>query len=202
MRSRRALVVLVLVAAAAGACWVLLRRGFSARAEPTAAEEWIARNVRRLAVPRGAREARNPLPATPEVLAGARAHFADHCASCHANDGSGRTELGRSLYPKAPDMRNAATQDLTDGEIFYIIENGVRFTGMPAWGTESPEDDRATWELVHFIRRIPKLTPEEIEEMRAMNPKSRHELQEEEENRAFLEGEDLPEAPSPHEHRH
>jgi mono/diheme cytochrome c family protein len=176
-----------------------LRHGFSARAEPWAVEAWAARHLRRLAIPRGAREASNPLPASPEALAEARAHFADHCASCHANDGSGETGLGRSFYPKAPDMRLPSTQDLSDGELFYIIENGIRFTGMPAWGRESPEDDEDSWGLVHFIRHLPNLAPEEVSEMEDLNPKTRRELEEEERVRRFLSGEDAPE-PRGHEH--
>ncbi len=43
--------------------------------------------------------------------------------------------MGRNMYPPAPDMRLAETQQMTDGELFYIIQNGVRLTGMPAWGS-------------------------------------------------------------------
>ena len=71
--------------------------------------------------------------ATPEVIAAGMAHYADHCAACHANDGSAETQIGLGMYPRPPDMRQPATQTLTDGELFYIIENGVRLTGMPAW---------------------------------------------------------------------
>jgi hypothetical protein len=56
---------------------------------------------------------------------------------CHANNGSGETEIGRNLYPKAPDMRQTKTQSLSDGELYYIIRNGVPMTGMPAWGDPS-----------------------------------------------------------------
>jgi mono/diheme cytochrome c family protein len=134
----------------------------------------------------------------------ARAHFADHCASCHGNDGRGRTKLGQGLYPKAPDMTLAATQGLSDGEIFFIIENGVRFTGMPAWGEAGTDDDVETWELVHFIRHLPRLTPEELAEMEELNPKSRKALREEDEIRRFLEGEtaEAPMAQSGGGHRH
>src|SRR5262245_19367202 len=111
---------------------VMLQRGFSARNQPMAVETFGARRLRHLAVPRSARAAKNPMKATSEVLAEARAHFADHCAGCHANDGSGQTEIGQNLYPKAPDMRQSETQSLSDGELFYIIHNGIRFTGMPA----------------------------------------------------------------------
>jgi mono/diheme cytochrome c family protein len=182
------LAVLAVGAALAGG-W-LLRQGFSAREEPSALEAFVARRLRRLAIPAGAREMKNPIPLTPEVLREARAHFADHCALCHGNDGSGNTDLGRNLYPPAPDMRQPQTQDLSDGELFFIIHNGIRFTGMPAWGPEDPDEDRDSWKLVHFVRHLPKLSPEEIAEMEAWNPKTRHELEEEEAARSFLEGED------------
>src|SRR6266496_1384365 len=129
MRKGRFAVVLFLVALAAVVAvlsW-MLARGFSARDKPNAAEALVVRRLRHLAVPRGAREAKNPIPATPEVLAEARAHFADHCAISHSNDGSGKTEIGQGLYPKAPDMRQPETQSLSDGELFYIIHNGIRF---------------------------------------------------------------------------
>jgi mono/diheme cytochrome c family protein len=140
-----------------------------------------------MGIPSGAKAARNPVPVSQTVLASARAHFADHCATCHANDGSGETSIGRNLYPKAPDMRKPATQTLSDGEIFWIIKNGVRLSGMPAWGADTKEDDRVTWELVLFIRHLPRLTPEELAEMRSLNPKSREEYEAEEAERRFLE---------------
>lgn len=201
-RRTKYVVTLVVFTALLGTAVVaaLLMHGFSARDEPWAVEAFIARRVRRLAIPRGGSMAKNPVPSTPEVLADARAHFADHCAICHANDGSGNTAIGRNLYPPAPDMRKAWTQSLTDGEIFYIIRNGIRFTGMPAWGGEDPTEDRDSWELVRFIRHLPQISAQEIEEMKKMNPKSPHEMEEEEEMEKFLRGEDgAPGAPS---HRH
>ncbi len=178
----------------------VLRYGFSARDEPTAIEAFVARRLRHLAVPRAARKMRNPIPLAPAILADARAHFADHCAVCHGNDGKGQTQIGRNLYPKAPDMASSATQLLSDGELFYIIKNGVRLTGMPAWGEDNSEHDRESWKLVHFIRHLPEITPEEIEEMKEMNPKTRAEFEEEEEIRRFLGGEEVPSAPPKHGH--
>jgi hypothetical protein len=122
---------------------------------------------------------------------------------CHANDGSGDTEIGRSLYPRAPDMRAAATQDLSDGELFSIIENGVRLTGMPGWATGTAEGERASWALVHFIRRLPKLTDDEIARMEELNPKTQEEWREQDEARRFLAGEDAkPPAPAAAPHKH
>lgn len=91
------------------------------------------------------------------------------------------------MYPHPPDLRYD-TQALTDGEIFYIIENGVRLSGMPAFGGQDSITD--SWKLVHFIRHLPNLTAEEEEQMEALNPKSPDELKEEEEERNFLNGGD------------
>ena len=92
------------------------------------------------------------------------------CAICHANDGSARALVGMNLYPKPPDMRSGETQNLTDGEIFYIINNGVRLTGMPGWGTTHREED--TWKLVLFIRHLPELSDQEKKDMLSLNPKT------------------------------
>jgi mono/diheme cytochrome c family protein len=165
-----------------------LRKGLSARDKPSGIETLIARQARHFAVPRSARERKNPLPRTPELLTEARAHFADHCALCHGNDGRGRTEIGQNLYPKAPDMTLADTQGLSDGELFSIIKNGIRLTGMPAWGADTPADDHASWELVHLIRHFPQMTEEEVQEMQALNPVSPGELKEQKDEEQFLNG--------------
>ena len=172
-----------------GAVIVLLSaRGLSAREKPTGIEGWIARRARDIALPTGAKTRSNPVANTPETLNEARAHWADHCASCHANDGSGDSGMGRHMYPPAPDMRNPATQHLSDGELFYIIQNGIRLTGMPAWGA-SDHDEEDSWKLVHFIRHLPDMTLEERKQMERLNPKSPAEWKEEEEEEKFLKGE-------------
>lgn len=181
------LVALLSVLASAIA-YSIVRRGLSAHDEPSRVEEVLARTMRRLATPSAERNRSNPVQATPEVIGEALEHYADHCASCHANDGSGDTPLGRGLYPRVPDMRVAPTQTLTDGELFSIIEHGIRLTGMPAWGDGTPEGERQSWGLVHFIRRLPRLTDAEIERMQLLNPKTPAQIREEEETRRFLQG--------------
>ena len=122
-----ALAVVVIAVAA----WSVLGRGVSTRIPPGALETWFARVVRGLARDE-LRDVRSPAITADETGA-ARAHWADHCALCHGNDGRGDTPIGRALYPPSPDMRAAETQHLTDGQLYGIIENGVRLTGMPAW---------------------------------------------------------------------
>ena len=193
------LLVTIVVFGGVVSAWSIAGRGFSAKATPTFVETVIARSVRSLATPRVEREAQNPVAKSDAVMAEARAHFADHCALCHANDGSGQTSIGQGLYPKPSDLRGAETQNLTDGELFYIIHNGIRLTGMPAFGQGSPDQDMDSWKLVHFIRHLPSITDDELAAMKAMNPKSRHQLEEEEAMRRFLAGENVPEI-SGHKH--
>jgi mono/diheme cytochrome c family protein len=193
------LVVVLLAARGVG----LIRRGFSAREHPSKLETLVATTVRNMAVPAKAKQMKNPLPSTAENIAEARAHWADHCAICHANNGSGNTTIGQNLYPKAPDMRLPGTQNMTDGQLYYTIQNGIRLTGMPAWGQEG-ENDADSWKLVHFIRHLPQLTAEEENEMKRLNPKGPEERQEELEEEQFLNedqpGKQAPKSPTHHHH--
>ena len=157
---------------AVGAFAFIKVTGLSARATPGPMETAVARRVRAWAVPADYRESVNPVLRNDESTRSGLEHFADHCAVCHGNDGSGETEMGK----------------------------GVRFTGMPAWGTGTIEGEEASWHLVNFIRRLPGLTPDEIEQMEAMNPRSPAEIRQDIEAERFLQGgEPTPAEPSsPH----
>jgi mono/diheme cytochrome c family protein len=201
MKSGRVIVLVVVAAVGllAGLATSVLHDGLSARATPTRFEAMLARNMRWLALPSGARTTPNPVQVSPENLRGARLHFADHCAICHANDGSGDTPIGRGLYPKPPDLRQDDTQKLADGELFFVIENGIRFTGMPAFGGGHSNED--SWKLVHFIRHLSQLTAEERMEMERYNPKGPEDRSEEQQENEFLEGAPAPQVPqAPHRH--
>jgi len=192
------LIILVTLAGLAVALAVsILHDGLSARATPSAFEGAVARNLRHLSIPSAARRQENPFGPSTKILHDSCLHFADHCASCHGNDGSGDAFFGRGLYPKPPDLRKAGTQNLSDGELFWIIENGVRFTGMPAFSGHGTQDD--SWKLVLFIRHLPHITPEELTEMERNNPKSPGDREEEQQEEDFLNG-TAPKKTSPPEH--
>lgn len=200
---RAALLAVLLLAVLAGvAVAYVWNTGLSARTAPGRVETLVARQIRDLAVARSARNVQNPVPRAPEAIAAGLAHFADHCASCHANDGSGNTAMNRGLFPRAPDMRETPTQQLSDGELFWIIENGIRFTGMPGWGTADPSSADGSWQLVHFIRYLPHLTPADLKHMEALNPRSPEEIRQEIEEEEFLSGGDAPPSTPATPHRH
>src|SRR6266550_55389 len=207
MKKRSVVEILVLAVVMAIAVGVLIGAyfvtvGVSARPQPGRLETVAAQTVRSIAIRTRIRGLTNPVPATPDVIAEGRDHFADHCAVCHGNDGSGDTEMGRGLYPRAPDMRLPATQNLTDAELFYIIENGVRLTGMPGWSTGTKAGETSSWHLVHFIRHLPTLTDEEVEHMESLNPKSPEEIRQGIEAEQFLNGADVPAPPATGSHEH
>jgi len=152
------LLAIAILAAAYGTA--VIRRGFSAADQPSAVETVVSRAVRNLGIPSGARNEKNPFAPSQEGLQEARELFTNHCAGCHGKDGNAQSEIGQNFYPKAPDLRLPATQNLTDGEIHYIIKNGVRLTGMPALGTPHVgEDNNTAWKIVLFVRAISQLTP-------------------------------------------
>jgi cytochrome c len=180
----------------------LFTTGFSAKTEPHAIEVFMARQIRHLAIPIEKRHTQNPIPLSPDVIKESLAHFADHCAICHANNGSGQTPIGKNAYPKAPDLRLTDTQTMSDGEIFWVIHNGIRFTAMAAWGEGDPAQDMGSWKLVHFIRHLPQLTPEELDQMKALNPKTKKDLEEEAAFGQFLQGDDAAAARTDSGHHH
>jgi len=201
MSAKKIAVLVVILAALAGVISFVIwfsNHGFSAREKPSWVETVLARHARRIATPGGAKELKNPQPVTEASMAEAREHFVEHCSVCHGSTGRGDTLYGRNLYPKVPDLTQADTQQLTDGELFYIISNGVRFTGMPAFGGE--DGPESIWGLVSFIRRLPKLTPEEIKQLQEMAEGGKMETDKTKGGQPEPAGSKEKRAPKPHSH--
>ncbi len=193
------LFLIVLAVSILYAAWTV-HHGFTTRTPPGALEGLAAESMRNLAVPSRYKLLKNPVTVSPAVLREGMDHWADHCATCHANNGSGDTMYGKTLYPRPPDMRQKGTQEMSDGELYYTIQNGIMLSGMPAFGTPG-DSDQDSWKLVAFIRHLPSLSHTEEAEMGKMNPKSPDELQEEKEEENFLQGSPDDSQPShPHQH--
>src|SRR5215471_7648508 len=156
MRSRAvwAIVVLVVVAAIA-----VLLMGFNVAAlpEPGRRETAVSNKARRLLI-RGAR--RREAPRSPvdkdkkaSVDSGGTLYGQD-CGMCHGSDGRGQTQLGRWMYPRAADLTSADVQSYSDQELFWIVQNGIRLTGMPGFG--KVESEEHIWNLVDYVRTLPQ----------------------------------------------
>jgi mono/diheme cytochrome c family protein len=140
--------------------------GLSADAQPGRIEKVVARNLVRLAIPAAAKRVENPFGNDPEAWRTAAAHYEDHCAACHGADGRAQTAMASALYPKVPDLTQPVVQRMTDGELFYVIQNGVRWTGMPAWRLQHSDED--SWRLVTFVRKLPTLTERDVDGLKQM----------------------------------
>jgi predicted CXXCH cytochrome family protein len=136
-------------------------RGFRASATPSAIEVTMARSLRNFAMPDAERRRHNPHAHDARAIAQGRDAFLRRCAICHGHDGRGATPIGAHTYPRVPDLRGPLTQHLTDGEIRYIIENGVQLTGMPALDEPAASAESVSWILVSYVRSLRSATASE-----------------------------------------
>ena len=129
--------------------------GCTADKHPSEGETGLADAAKDVTIPLEAGKMKNPLPQTDEVVSQGQEVFLGSCAQCHGADARGDGSLGRNMYPPAMDLTSAHVQHWSDAELFWIIQNGVRLTGMPAW--KSSLSDTDTWKLAHFIHNISRL---------------------------------------------
>ena len=132
---------------------------FSASTPPGRLEERLATFAINRSIERHASKGTNPLARSPAAIAAGLALFRTHCVACHGAPGVDPTEGGASLNPPAPGLTLARVQARSDGELQWIVSNGIRMTGMPAFGASRSDED--IWQLVAALRRLPRLSPEE-----------------------------------------
>ncbi len=105
-----------------------------------------------LAIPDEYKGMKNPLPATRTNQQAGQKLYQEHCALCHGERGNGDTPLGRALYPRASDLASVAPQAYSDGELFWIIAQGIRYSGMPSGHGEYSEEQM--WQMVLYVRAL------------------------------------------------
>jgi mono/diheme cytochrome c family protein len=138
-----------------GAMLGALLPGCTADKPPSHGETSLANAAKDVVIPLEAGKKTNPLPETDEVVSQGQEVFLGSCAQCHGPDARGGGSLGRSMDPPAMDLTTSHVQHWSDGEIFWIIQNGVRLTGMPSWKSGISEND--TWKLARYIHNLPRL---------------------------------------------
>jgi mono/diheme cytochrome c family protein len=118
--------------------------------------EWAALAVVDASVKRHAPPAAaGPDLEAPERISAGFREYHEECEVCHAAPGVDPTDLGRGLYPPPPDLSRDAG-DWSPEQLFWIVKNGLRDTGMPAFGPT--HDDDHVWSIVAFTRQLPKLS--------------------------------------------
>jgi mono/diheme cytochrome c family protein len=127
----------------------------SALPEPGKTETAIATKAKHFLVRRASRGGvPTAMTDTQESIEEGDKLFGTECSECHGNSGRKPTDAGRWMYPRAADLGSVEVQKYSDQELFWIVKNGIRFSGMPAFGRV--ESDEHIWDLVHFVRTLPK----------------------------------------------
>jgi mono/diheme cytochrome c family protein len=155
---------------------VLFVSGCSASKKPSKLETALANAAKDVVVPLEAKNTKNPFPAIDANIQAGKQIYLQQCALCHAADGHAETKLGLAMYPPAMDLNSPHVQRWSDAELFWITQNGVGLTGMPAWKTIVSEED--TWKVVNFIHALPKESPirAAARQKEVVVPKSQSEL--------------------------
>jgi mono/diheme cytochrome c family protein len=146
-------VLLVLLVVAVGLAFVAYQFNLSALNEPGQTETYLATRAKRWLV---SRSARGPLPPVPPSNSSNAAlgemDFMEDCAACHGKDGRKPTDIGRWMYPRSLDLGSPGVQQWSDAELFWIIKNGIRLSGMPGFG--KIHSDKEIWNLVQYVRSL------------------------------------------------
>jgi len=152
------LAVLVLLAALGAALYVFsgaysvaavpIERGFIEHNLARISDKSVERHAAGIPVP--------PLNDPGQIRLGA-AHYRDMCVTCHGAPGVKPTEIGQGLNPHPPNLVHSAG-DMAPNEMYWIVKNGIKMTGMPAFGPT--HDDRDLWAMIAFVEQFPKMSPE------------------------------------------
>ncbi|HYB54148.1 MAG TPA: cytochrome c [Thermoanaerobaculia bacterium] len=163
-----------LLAVAAGGAIFLATGSFNVSASAPAGklEESLARFTLNRSVARRAPQASKPLVSSPERRRAGLAHYRENCVGCHGAPGVDAAEYGQGLNPPAPDLTLPRVQARSDGQLYWIVSNGVRMTGMPAFSPTHRDEE--LWTIVAFLRHLPELTPEEEKALKAATDEAAH----------------------------
>lgn len=131
----------------------------SALPEPGKAETFLATKAKHYFVWRGSRDGIPTRVAESASIKEGQKVFGTECAACHGLNGHTATDAGRWMYPRAADLASRDSQSYSDQELFWIIKNGIRLSGMPAFGMVEP--DEHIWDLVAYVRILPNASPDE-----------------------------------------
>ena len=153
-----ALAVAVAIGAAIVIFLVMPRLYWGAIGKPSTPERWIAHYVLGQWVVNNATASQNPIPPTPGNLKAGEQAYDRHCAFCHGLDGSARNEPHADFYPPIARLAHGVA-DKSDGEVYYIVANGIRMSAMPGFGATHPPDE--IWRMILWVRHFPHLTPQE-----------------------------------------
>jgi mono/diheme cytochrome c family protein len=153
----------------------------AANQTPSALEKEIGETLYEHSMEKRAKDEKNPYSADDEqALAEGLDHYRENCVICHGAPGVPTSEIGKGLNPPAPMLDIEDVREMSDGQIYWTVENGIRMTGMPAFGPTHSRDE--IWKIVAFVRNLPQLTAAQKEALRSSVEEEEHHHHEEEES--------------------
>ena len=145
----------------------------SAANKPTGFERWLFGTTMDNSVEKHSEDLAAPNLESPDKIKEGFVHYNEMCVECHGAPGENESELEKGLNPKPPDLSNSA-QDMSPEELFWVIKNGIKMTGMPAWG-KTHSDDKI-WSIVAFIEKLPGMTGVQYDSLQSISkPEEEHE---------------------------
>jgi len=124
--------------------------------------EWVLSTTSDNAIHYHARGIKAPSVDGPKMILAGFRHYREMCMGCHLAPGIKSSEMRKGLMPQPPKLQEAA-EEWTPSELFWVIKNGIKMTGMPAWGPT--HSDEKLWQIVAFVKKLPKMTPEQYKAM-------------------------------------
>jgi mono/diheme cytochrome c family protein len=195
-------IVLGILLVVAGAAIMVFTGSYNVAAStpPGKLEQAVARIALDRSIAKRAPEGKSPVTASPEVLRQGLAHYRENCVGCHGAPGVDAAEYGEGLNPPAPDLSLPRIQKRPDGELYWIVSNGIRMTGMPAFSPTHKEEE--IWQIVAFVRHLPEMSPDEEKALRASTESSEHHHEGEEPKASGEKDSPSGSAPTPTPHTH
>ena len=156
----RSIIVLVILI---GAFLVFLYSGIydiSAMSTHNKFTMWVINTLKDNSIEHQAKEIKAPNLNDPSLVKLGFSHYREMCIGCHGGPGQSRDEIGQGLYPMAPTLAESV-KELSPSQLFWITKNGIKMTGMPAFGKTHPDDK--IWAIVSFLEKLPSMTKEQYQ---------------------------------------
>lgn len=144
----------------------------NATEKPSDVERILGKMAWEKSLHRRAPQATNPFEQDSSALEPGMGHFKENCLTCHGIPGVEPFEIAKGLNPPAPELKARGLKEWSDGDLFYLVKNGIRMTAMPAFGPTHSDDE--IWKIVYFLRHIESLTSEQRNELQKSTEEEEH----------------------------
>jgi mono/diheme cytochrome c family protein len=131
--------------------------------------KWVLSTASDRSIERHAKGIEVPVLGDSAQVAMGFEHYQEMCVTCHGAPGVDRSEIGEGLNPHAPNLSKSIT-DMSDAELYWVLKNGIKMTGMPSFGKTHTEEQ--LWAMVSFVKKLPGMTDEQYQAFKSANPEN------------------------------